>query len=348
MAICKGCGIKLQSIDKDKLGYTPKENAEYCERCFRITHYGDLTVSMRKGIDADKVIKEINKLDGLLVWVVDLFDFEASMIKGLNRKLEKKDIILVGTKRDLLPKTLGDEKLTKFIYTRLKEYGISVNDILFTSLKSKRSIKELERYLESYNEENIILLGRSNVGKSTLLNNLLGDKVLTTSRYPGTTLKINRIKKGDITYIDTPGIEIENSYLMNVKEEDLKVIVPNTAIKPKVYQLKGDQSFALGGLARIDLINCDKASAVFYLSEAMPIHRSKVDKADSNWENHYKELYVPVAVNDKWHTQEMTKEDKKMDVAILGLGWLSISGNIDKVKVKVNKDVDVIFRKEML
>ena len=52
MAIkCKGCGIELQYDDPNRLGYSPKIGADYCQRCFRMTHYDDAGISMRKGID---------------------------------------------------------------------------------------------------------------------------------------------------------------------------------------------------------------------------------------------------------------------------------------------------------
>ncbi len=41
---CKGCGIKLQNKDKEKLGFTPLKLEEniMCERCFKMKHYGTL------------------------------------------------------------------------------------------------------------------------------------------------------------------------------------------------------------------------------------------------------------------------------------------------------------------
>ena len=41
--ICFGCGIKLQSTDKEKLGYVPEkklESSKYCMRCFKMNNYG--------------------------------------------------------------------------------------------------------------------------------------------------------------------------------------------------------------------------------------------------------------------------------------------------------------------
>ena len=66
------------------------------------------------------MLARIAKLDALIVWVVDLFDFEANMIKGLNRHLMGKDILMVATKRDLLPDTLSDEKLADFFIAPIK------------------------------------------------------------------------------------------------------------------------------------------------------------------------------------------------------------------------------------
>lgn len=71
MAVCKGCGVTLQYDHSELTGYTPKKDSLYCERCFRLIHYGDLTVSMRKGIDSHLVMEEIEKQDGLIVWVID-------------------------------------------------------------------------------------------------------------------------------------------------------------------------------------------------------------------------------------------------------------------------------------
>lgn len=65
----------------------------------------------------------------------------------------------------------------------------------------------------------VAIIGRPNVGKSTLINRVLGQKLCITSRRPQTTrhriLGIKTTKQGQFIYVDTPGLHSDNKKAMN-------------------------------------------------------------------------------------------------------------------------------------
>lgn len=65
----------------------------------------------------------------------------------------------------------------------------------------------------------IALVGRPNVGKSTLLNRLIGQKLCITSRKPQTTrhriMGIKTTESVQYVFVDTPGMHLDNKHAMN-------------------------------------------------------------------------------------------------------------------------------------
>lgn len=357
--ICKGCGVVLQNTDKTAIGYTPKLEADYCQRCFRIRHYDDVVISMKQGINSDDVLKKINETDALIVWVVDLFDFEASILPGINRHLIGKDILMVATKRDLLPATLGNEKLSQFLLRRLKDEGIVVQGIvvcgdLAQHAKSddNASVDEVKHAISYYRKgRDVVVMGMANAGKSTLLNAMCDHVDLTTSRHPGTTLDFNEIEMDGYRLYDTPGLTRMDSLLTHVDDKLLKTVIPLRPLKARGYQLRENQSLALGGLVRLDLIGCEQVSCVAYFSERLKLHRGKQEKADELWAQHYDELLSPV-IGEREHMKKYSygklDNNQKMDVVIHGLGWFCISGKLEQIQVYVPEQGNVTFRKAMI
>ena len=106
---------------------------------------------------------------------------------------------------------------------------------------------------KSYKSGFATLIGRPNVGKSTLMNHLIGQKIAITSNKPQTTR--NRIQtvytdeKGQIVFLDTPGIHKAKNklgeYMVNVAENTLKEVdVILWLVEPTTFIGAGERHIA--------------------------------------------------------------------------------------------------------
>ncbi|MDF2822398.1 MAG: GTP-binding protein Era [Clostridiales bacterium] len=99
----------------------------------------------------------------------------------------------------------------------------------------------------------VTLIGRPNVGKSTLMNKLIGQKIAITSNKPQTTRgKIQTIlttENSQIVFLDTPGIHQPRhklgEYMVNVAEKTLKdVDIVLWLVEPEVFIGAGERYIA--------------------------------------------------------------------------------------------------------
>ena len=106
---------------------------------------------------------------------------------------------------------------------------------------------------KDYKSGFVTLIGRPNVGKSTLMNYLIGQKIAITSNKPQTTR--NRIQtvltteEGQIVFVDTPGIHKAKNklgeYMVNVAEHTLnEVDVVMWLVEPTTFIGAGEQHIA--------------------------------------------------------------------------------------------------------
>jgi GTP-binding protein Era len=99
----------------------------------------------------------------------------------------------------------------------------------------------------------VTLIGRPNVGKSTLMNHLIGQKIAITSNKPQTTRnKIQTVftdERGQIIFLDTPGIHKAKNklgqYMVSVAERTLKEVdVILWLVEPSTFIGAGERHIA--------------------------------------------------------------------------------------------------------
>lgn len=242
---CIGCGSILQDTDKNKDGYVLDINNKLCQRCFRIRYYNEYKNTIKDNNDYLKILDSINN-DDLVVYVTSLLDIRLDYIDSF------KNVIVVLTKRDILPKSVKDEKLIKYIKSRYNPLEV----IVVSSVKNY-NIDYLFDTLRQYKKNNIYVVGTTNGGKSTLINKLIknysdNDVVITSSMYPSTTLDKIEINILGLNIIDTPGLINKGSIFNYIDNNLLKKITIKKEIKPKTYQLNGKGSVLIEDLIRLD------------------------------------------------------------------------------------------------
>ena len=266
---CQGCGVLCENT--------------LCERCFRIKHYNDYKVITKTNNDFIPILENISKSNDLVLLVVDLFNIgDLSLI----RKYLKNDILLVLTKRDLLPKSVSFDKLFDY------DYGIDYIDKIIISSNKNYNFDELLEKINKYKKSNnVYIVGFTNAGKSTMINKLIynysdNKTEITTSPLPSTTLNTIEINLGDLTLIDTPGLLSEGDIANYVSGEELKKIIPKKEIKPITYQIKGFQTIVVDDYL---LIEANDIDLTFYVSNNLKIERY-YKKINTNLKKHVIEV----------------------------------------------------------
>lgn len=259
--ICYGCGIKLQCEDDTALGYVPLiklENSKYCQRCFRLLHYGE---NKKNSLPKDNqaIINNINKNADLVLFIMDFIDIFDETIK-LYKKIKTKKILVI-SKSDIIPKNLSISQIERY----LKEIYKIEDKIIFIS--KNKGFSSIIKYFET--ADNIYFCGITNAGKSTLINNILKkmacQKVkLTTSYKENTTQDFVRVPINDKILIDTPGFGI-----LNYEVDKLTLI--NREIKPITYLNKQETTYKIGNEFSLQFNN--NTSLVFYFSNNVKIAR---------------------------------------------------------------------------
>lgn len=157
----------------------------------------------------------------------------------------------------------------------------------------------------------VTLIGRPNVGKSTLMNHLIGQKIAITSDKPQTTR--NRIQtvytdeRGQIIFLDTPGIHKAKNklgeYMVGVAERTLKEVdVILWLVEPTTFIGAGERYIAeqLGKVKTPIILAINKIDTVKNQDEILTFIDAYKDICD------FAEI-VPVSALKEKNTEVLTE-----------------------------------------
>jgi len=366
---CIGCGARLQAEEENKAGYVPSSVLKrpeeelddvYCQRCFRLRHYNEVADVEVTDDDFLTMLNEISSKDALIVNVIDVFDFNGTLLTGMQRFAGSNHLIVVGNKFDLLPQSLSKGNIRQWLTERVQEVGLRPKKVTLTSALDQDNVRQLMQLIEDErNGRDVYIVGATNVGKSTLINQIINiaadsPEVITTSYFPGTTLGSIEIPLDDGQHIiDTPGIIQKENLTHHLSPKDLKEIIPRREIKPKTYQLNEKQTVFIGGLGRFDYKSGPgKQPFVFYGAISLDYHRTKLEKADDLYHKQLGDMLTPPseAAADSFpkliEHQFTIKEPS--DIVISGLGWVSIHEEGTKISMWAPAGIAVYRRKAMI
>lgn len=267
---CLGCGITLQNTDQNKDGYVMNDGMDLCMRCFMIKNYGKYSSTFKSNVDYMKIFDNIDNRD-LVIYVSSILTLNLDYINKF------KNVLLVITKRDIMPKSIKDGKIVKYIKDRYE----NILDIEIISSYKNYNLDNLYEKIKKYSfNKKVYFVGATNSGKSTLINKLFknytnDDIDITTSHYPSTTIDLISIKFNDLMFYDTPGIVLDGSIINYLDSKYMKMINNKMEIKPSVYQIHGCGSLLIENLIRIDYDTLE-SSIVIYVSNNLNIKNNSL------------------------------------------------------------------------
>lgn len=154
----------------------------------------------------------------------------------------------------------------------------------------------------------VTLLGRPNVGKSTLMNHLIGQKIAITSDKPQTTR--NRIQtvytdeRGQIIFLDTPGIHKAKNklgeYMVKVAKDTLnEVDVVLWLVEPTTY-------IGAGELHILEQLEKVKTPVVLVINKIDTVKKEEIMAAIETYQTKYPFAeIIPVSAKKKENTDRL-------------------------------------------
>ncbi len=358
---CSGCGAYLQFDDPRKPGYIPYEVYErrlaegkeiLCQRCFRIKHYGKFE-PVRMDTDFIKELKNVIGPFNLVLWVIDITDFEGTYRPEIQKLLEGRKVIYAVTKVDLLPKAVSKKEIKEWLKKRLPhKYP---EDIRILSSVKNFGLNALKKHLLSFGYDKALVIGVTNVGKSSVVN-ALSESPTLVSPFPGTTLGLIRRKvKGVKFYLyDTPGIMTKDRAIDLVSPECQKETVFVGKLTRRTFKPEKGRNILVGGLFKISIDYEGDLKPIFqiFTYEGVKLHDTKPEKAKELFEERIGDFLVPPCSKKEIESISFSESEFVLDtdkeLVGTGLFWINVKRGPFKIKLMYPKNVKIVLREPLI
>ena len=361
---CQSCGAILQADSKNKPGFISRAIVEngvpripYCNSCYdKMLALNSSELDHETDKDILKILKDAVATDSLIVWMVDLFTFNGTLNPDVVKRVKKLPVLVIGSKRDLMPSLASDEMLIRYLDERFAEVGI--NPVAIDLIGSEDSIdiqKKLELFGELRKGRDVYLIGELNSGKTTFINKMLKDYKNKTrwqvksELYPGTNSNVLEIPLTNSSFFyELPDLSNSTSVFSKVELSVQKVITPKKEVVLTRKFIGEGSAIVVGNLACLSVIKGHHGSIRVFAGEKVEIKAISADKVDDFLSSNLKKKHLK-PVSERYTSfrdydmfeYDLENDDLRHDISVEGLCWFSTRGKGQTLRVLLPKGVAV-------
>ncbi len=361
---CQSCGAILQTESKSKPGFISKAVIEsgvpripYCNVCYeKMIALNSSSLDHETDKDILRILKDAVATDSLIVWMVDLFTFNGTLNPDVVKRVKKLDVVVIGSKRDLMPSAATDEMLIRYIDERFADVGINPISIDLIGSEDSLDIKEkLTKLGELRKGRDVYLIGELNSGKTTFINKMLKDYKNNTrwqiksELYPGTNSNVLEIPLSNSSFFyELPDLSNNTSVFSRVEASVQRIITPKKEVVFSRKFIGAGSSIVVGNLACFSIIRGHHTSVRVFTGEKVEFKVIDTNKIDDFLANNLKkkslkpvsERYTSFRDYDMFE-YDLESDDLRHDISAEGLCWFSIKGKGQTIRILLPKGVAV-------
>ena len=361
---CYNCGAVLQCEDPNKPGYVKKEVLEngaqnflFCDKCFEIERFHPKTSEPNVSDEFLEIVKDAKKREALLVYVINLFSFEASFSQKINEIIKGMNILIVANKFDLMPKGTDEDETREYVAHRFRAEGVHVekdNIVLANAFDDDTARNIITQIYELKNGKDVYIIGSKLAGKTTLISSFLrvyknlSQGNIVSQEYPETNLRVLQLPLSSRTMMyEIPDIAINNSILYQLDAPTMKKIYVTEPLESKDISISEGQVVYFGGMSFIELIEGKRTSIRCYLAPSIQLKKDSAKNCEEKFVKLIAKKAVKPVCNRIKNVKDMdvfeikVTESNYRDIGIQGLGWFNFMANYQTFRIYVPRGVSI-------